>query len=61
LHVGKYVAATPDKKFRKLPINYLKDRTWLDAELPTQKETTTTKPKETMEEWNRRQVARIRS
>ena len=40
LHVGKYVAATPDKKFRKLPINYLKDRTWLDAELPTQKETT---------------------
>ena len=40
LHVGKYVAATPDKKFRKLPINYLKDRTWFDAELPTQKETT---------------------
>lgn len=36
IHVGKYVAATPDKKFRKLPVNYLKDRTWLDAELPKQ-------------------------
>ena len=35
-HVPKYVAATPDVKFRKKPINYLKDRTWLDEDLPTQ-------------------------
>jgi len=35
-HVPKYVAATPDVKYRKKPINYLKDRTWLDEDLPTQ-------------------------
>ena len=35
-HVPKYVKATPDTKFRKKPLNYLKDRTWLDPELPNQ-------------------------
>lgn len=48
LHVGRYVAATPDKKFRKLPVNYLKDRTWLDAELPKQNETATPKSNNSM-------------
>ena len=33
-HVSKYVNSTPDVKFRKKPLNYLKDRTWLDPELP---------------------------
>ena len=33
-HVPKYVNATPEKKYRKKPLNYLKDRTWLDSELP---------------------------
>lgn len=33
-HVPKYVNSTPDVKFRKKPLNYLKDRTWLDPELP---------------------------
>jgi len=33
-HVPKYVNATPTKKYRKKPLNYLKDRTWLDSELP---------------------------
>lgn len=47
LHVGRYVAATPDKKYRKLPINYLKDRMWLDAELPKQNATTETVVKPT--------------
>ena len=35
-HVPKYVNSTPDVKFRKEPLNYLKDRTWLDPELPNQ-------------------------
>lgn len=35
-HVSKYVNSTPDVKFRKKPLNYLKDRTWLDPELPNQ-------------------------
>jgi hypothetical protein len=35
-HVPKYVNSTPDVKFRKKPLNYLKDRTWLDPELPNQ-------------------------
>jgi len=35
-HVKRYVAATPEIKYRKKPINYLKDRTWLDPELPNQ-------------------------
>lgn len=35
-HVPKYVNSTPDIKFRKKPLNYLKDRTWLDPELPNQ-------------------------
>ena len=33
-HVSKYVNSTPDVKFRKKPLNYLKDRTWLDPDLP---------------------------
>ena len=33
-HVPKYVEATPDPKYRKNPINYLKDRTWQDEDLP---------------------------
>lgn len=33
-HVSRYVNATPDKKFRKKPENYLKDRVWLDSDLP---------------------------
>jgi hypothetical protein len=33
-HVPKYVNSTPVVKFRKKPLNYLKDRTWLDPELP---------------------------
>lgn len=36
-HVPKYVNSTPDVKFRKKPLNYLKDRTWLDPDLPNQK------------------------
>lgn len=36
-HVPKYVAATPDIQFRLNPINYLKNRTWLDVDLPTVK------------------------
>jgi len=35
-HVLKYVNSTPDVKFRKKPLNYLKDRTWLDPDLPNQ-------------------------
>ena len=35
-HVSKYVNSTPDVKFRKKPLNYLKDRTWLDPDLPNQ-------------------------
>jgi len=35
-HVTKYVNSTPDVKFRKKPLNYLKDRTWLDPDLPNQ-------------------------
>lgn len=33
-HVPKYVAATPDKKFRKLAMTYLNQKTWLDEDLP---------------------------
>lgn len=33
-HVPKYVAATPDKTFRKLAITYLNNETWTDEELP---------------------------
>jgi hypothetical protein len=40
-HVPKYVGATPDIKYRLNPINYLKNRVWLDVDLPTVK----TKPK----------------
>ena len=29
-HVPKYVASTPDKKYRKDPITYLKNRSWED-------------------------------
>lgn len=38
-HIPKYVAATPDKKFRKLPLSYLNQQTWLDEELPTSEAT----------------------
>ena len=34
-HVPKYVAATPDKKYRKLPLTYLNQKTWLDEDLPS--------------------------
>ena len=34
-HVPKYVAATPDKKFRKLPMTYINQKTWLDEDLPS--------------------------
>lgn len=43
-HVPKYVKATP--KYRKDPVNYLKDRAWLDPELPKQTVSETEKPKE---------------
>lgn len=43
-HVPKYVRATP--KYRKDPVNYLKDRAWLDPELPKQTVSETEKPKE---------------
>jgi len=43
-HVPKYVKATP--KYRKDPVNYLKDRAWLDPELPKQSVSETEKPKE---------------
>lgn len=33
-HVPKYVESTPDVKFRKDAVNYLKNRAWLDTELP---------------------------
>ena len=33
-HDSKYVNSTPDVKFRKKPLNYLKDRTWPEPELP---------------------------
>lgn len=35
-HVIKFVEATPDVRYRKKPLNYLKDRTWLDPQLPNQ-------------------------
>ena len=35
IHVLKYVAATPDKQYRKLPMTYLSQKTWLDEELPS--------------------------
>jgi hypothetical protein len=34
-HLPKYVEATPDKKYRKLPMTYLSQKTWLDEELPS--------------------------
>jgi len=37
-HVPKYVKATPDKQFRKHPTTYLNQKTWLDEELPNQKQ-----------------------
>lgn len=33
-HLPAYVAATPDKQFRKDPVSYLRNRTWEDEELP---------------------------
>jgi hypothetical protein len=33
-HLPAYVAATPDKQFRKDPASYLHNRTWEDEELP---------------------------
>lgn len=33
-HLPAYVAATPDKQFRKDPATYLHNRTWEDEELP---------------------------
>ena len=33
-HVPMYVAATPDKKYRKNPQTYLNGRTWEDEDLP---------------------------
>lgn len=38
IHVPKYVLSKPDKKFRKKPENYLKDRSWNDEiVMPTTK------------------------
>jgi hypothetical protein len=34
-HVPRYVAATPEKKFRKNPLTYLNGRCWLDEEIPS--------------------------
>ncbi len=36
IHVPLYVAATPDKRYRKNAATYLNQKTWLDEELPTQ-------------------------
>ncbi len=36
-HVPKYVSAIHDKKYLKSPLKYLKDRTWLDEDLPNAK------------------------
>lgn len=33
-HLTKYVTATPDLDFRKLPLTYLRGETWLDEDLP---------------------------
>ena len=45
-HVPKFVAATPDIKFRKSPLKYLKDRTWMDEHLPTNSKKETETPKD---------------
>jgi len=34
-HIPGYVAATPDKQFRKNPLTYLNGKCWQDEELPT--------------------------
>lgn len=34
-HIPKYIAATPDKQYRKYPATYLNNKTWLDEELPS--------------------------
>jgi hypothetical protein len=34
-HVPAYVAATPEKRYRKNPLTYLNGRCWLDEETPT--------------------------
>jgi hypothetical protein len=34
-HVPAYVAATPEKRFRKNPLTYLNGRCWLDEDTPT--------------------------
>jgi hypothetical protein len=34
-HLPGYVAATPDKKYRKNPLTYLNGKCWQDEELPT--------------------------
>ena len=46
-HLPKYVGATPDKKYRKLAMTYLSQKTWLDEELPNQGKS---KPFETPED-----------
>lgn len=43
-HTPKYVSATPDKQFRRLPATYLNNENWNDAELLEQKKPT--KPKD---------------
>lgn len=46
-HVPRYVAATPEKKFRKDPYTYLNGQNWQDEELPstrTQPSSSTTPP-----------------
>jgi hypothetical protein len=35
VHVPTYVAATPEKRYRKNPLTYLNGRCWLDEETPT--------------------------
>lgn len=34
-HLPKYIEATPDKQYRKMPITYLNNRTWEDEYLPS--------------------------
>jgi hypothetical protein len=40
-HIPLYVAATPDKKYRKNPYTYLNSRMWEDEELPNNSISTT--------------------
>ena len=43
LHVPKYVLATPEERFRKDPLTYLRNESWEDEFLPNQTNSTETK------------------